>query len=100
MPHSYSQEQVRRFGKLAYLTADPVTIQEGKRAIGQAVSDHQVKARGPGCPHVNLLAQQPFQFNPPRSSPPKDVSADCGSSYPSSPRQPSRGWEHNRCQKD
>ena len=56
-------------GKLAYLTADPMTIQEGKRAITQAVSDHQVKARGPGCPHVNLPAQQPFQFNPLRSSP-------------------------------
>ena len=27
-------------GKLAYLTTDPMTIQEGKRAIGQAVSDH------------------------------------------------------------
>ena len=27
-------------GKLAYLTADPMTIQEGKRAIAQAVSDH------------------------------------------------------------
>ena len=26
-------------GKSAYLTADPVTIQEGKRAIAQAVSD-------------------------------------------------------------
>ena len=34
-------------GKLAYLTADPTTIQEGKRAIAQAVSDHQVKVRGP-----------------------------------------------------
>ena len=37
-------------GKLAYLTADPMTIQEGKRAIAQAVSDNKVKARGPGCP--------------------------------------------------
>ena len=27
-------------GKSAYLTADPMTIQEGKRAIAQAVSDH------------------------------------------------------------
>ena len=72
-------------GKLAYLTADPMTIQEGKRAIAQAVSDHQVKVRGPGHPHVNLLAQQPFQFNPPRSSPPKDTSGDCGSNCPLSP---------------
>ena len=27
-------------GKSAYLTADPMTIQEGKRAIAQAVSNH------------------------------------------------------------
>ena len=27
-------------GKLAYLTVDPMTIQEGKRAIAQAVTDH------------------------------------------------------------
>ena len=51
-------------GKLAYLTADPMTIQEGRQAIAEAVTDHQVKARGPGCPHVNLLAQQPFRFAP------------------------------------
>ena len=50
-------------GKSAYLTADPVTIPEGKRAIAQAVSDNRVKGRGPGHPHVNLLAKQPFQFN-------------------------------------
>ena len=47
-------------GKPAYLTADPLTIQEGKRAIAQAVSDNRVKVRGLGHPHVNLLAQQPF----------------------------------------
>ena len=35
-------------GKLAYLTTDPMTIQEGKRAIAQAVSDNRVKARGLG----------------------------------------------------
>ena len=27
-------------GKLAYLAADPMTIQEGKRAIAQAILDH------------------------------------------------------------
>ena len=27
-------------GKSAYLTADPMRIQEGRRAIPQAVSDH------------------------------------------------------------
>ena len=87
-------------GKLAYLTADPVTIQEGKRAIAQAVSDHQVKARGPGHPCVNLPAQQSFQFNPPRSSPLKDASGDCSSDYPLSPCWLSRGQECNRHQRD
>ena len=51
-------------GKSAYLAADPMPFQEGRRAIAQAITDHQVKARGPGCPNVNLLAQQPFQFDP------------------------------------
>ena len=43
-------------GKLAYLTTNPMTIQEGKRAIAQGVLDNKVKVRGPGCPSVNLLA--------------------------------------------
>ena len=43
-------------GKSAYLTADPMTIQEGKRAIAQAISDHWVKVRGLRHPHVNLPA--------------------------------------------
>ena len=66
-------------GKLAYLTANPMTLQEGKRAITQAVSDHRVKARGPGCPRVNLPAQQPFKFNTSRTSPLGDVLAPYGS---------------------
>ena len=37
-------------GKLAYLTANPMTLQEGKRAIAHAILDHRVKARGPGHP--------------------------------------------------
>ena len=86
-------------GKLAYLT-DSMTIQEGKRAIAQAILDCQVKARGPGCPRVNLLAQQPFWFSPPGSSPPKDASGDCSSNYPPSPHQPPRGWECNRHLRD
>ena len=55
-------------GKLAYLTADPMKIQEGKRAIAQAILDNRVKVRGPRHPHVNPLAQQPFQFNALRTS--------------------------------
>ena len=72
-------------GKLAYLTTDPMTIQEGKRAIAQAVSDNRVKVRGPGCPWVNLLAQQPFKFNTQRTSPPKDVSRDYSSDNQQTP---------------
>ena len=66
-------------GKSAYLTTDPMTIQEGRRAIAQAVLDNRVKARGPGHPQVNLPAQQPFKFNTPRASPPGDVFIHCGS---------------------
>ena len=58
-----------------------MTIQEGKRAIAQAVSDNRVMVRGPGCPHVNSLAQQPFWFNTQRTSPPKDMSGHCSSDY-------------------
>ena len=83
-------------GKPAYLTTDPMTIQEGKRAIAQAVSDNRVKARGLGHPHVNLLAQQPFRFNAQRKSPPKDVSGDCSSDYFQTLHQSSRGRECNR----
>ena len=86
--------------KLAYLATDPMTIQEGKRAIAQAITDGGVKARGPGHPNVNPLAQQPFQFNAQRTSPLKDMPGDCGSDYPPSPCQPSRGLECNRCQRD
>ena len=72
-------------GKAAYLTADPMTIQEGKRAIAQAITDNRVKARGPEHPCANLLAQQPFWFNAHRASPPKDMSGDCGSDYLQTP---------------
>ena len=87
-------------GKSAYLTADPMTIQEGKMAIAQAISDNREKARGPGHPHANLPAQQPYLFNAQRISPPKDVSGDCGSDYLQTPHWSSRGQECNRRQRD
>ena len=37
-------------GKLAYLPTDPLTIQEGRWAIAQAVTDWQVKVRGQDIP--------------------------------------------------
>ena len=66
-------------GKLAYLTANPMTVQEGRRAIAQAILDNRVKARGPGHPWINPQAQQPFKFNTPRTSPPRDMSIHYGS---------------------
>ena len=71
--------------KSAYLTADPMTIQESKRAIAQAVSDNRVKVRGPGCPRVNLPAQQPFKFNTQRTAPLKYVSRDYSSDNQQTP---------------
>ena len=76
-------------GKSAYLTTNPMMLQEGKRAITQAVSDHRVKARGPGCPRVNLPAQQPFRFNASRASPLGDALAPYGSNGGQTPRWPS-----------
>ena len=87
-------------GKLAYLTTDPMTIQEGKRVIAQALMDCQIKERGPGHPCLNLPAQQTIQFNPLRSYPLKDMSGDGGSDYPPSPHWPIRGWKHNRHWRD
>ena len=87
-------------GKLAYLIADPVTIHKGRKAIAQAILDNRVKPRGPRCPCVNLLAHQPFCFNPLRNSPPKDMPRDDCSNYPPSPHRPSRGHECNRQQRD
>ena len=87
-------------GKLAFLATDPVTIQEGKRVIAQAIMDCQIKARGPVCPCVNLLAQQPFWFNPLRSSSLKDMSRDGSSDYLPSPHWPTRDQEHNRHWRD
>ena len=87
-------------GKLAYLTTDPMTIQEGRRAIAQAVSDNRVKARGPGCPWINLPAQQPFKFKTRWTSPPRDVSIHYGSDDQWTPQWPSQGQGCNRRWRD
>ena len=49
---------------------------------------------------MNLPAQQPFWFDPPRSSPLKDASGYFGSDHPLSPHQPSRGQECNKHWRD
>ena len=60
-------------GKPAYLTANPMTLLEGRRAITRAILDQRVKARGPGCPRVNPPAQQPFRFDVFRTPPPESL---------------------------
>ena len=87
-------------GKLAYLTANPMTLQEDRRAIAQAILDHRVKSRGPGHPQVNLPAQQPFRFNTSRASPPGDQSAHKVPKDRQTPRQPFHGRGHNRRRRD
>ena len=91
MPHFLLTGADTWVGKAAYLTTDPMTIQEGKRAIAQAISDNRVTVRGPGHLSANLPAQQPFQFKAHRASPPKDVPGDCSSDYPQTPHHSSRG---------
>ena len=78
-------------GKSGFLTANPMMLQEGRRAIACAISDHRVKARGPGCPQVNLPPQQPFRFNTSRASPPGDQSAHEVPRDRWTPQQPSHG---------
>ena len=87
-------------GKLAYLTASPMMLQEGKRAITQAVLDNKVKARGPGHPRVNLLAQPPFRFDTSRTCLPGDLLANCSSDEGQTPRWLSQGRGHNRRWRD
>ena len=87
-------------GKSTYFAVDPMTIQEGQCAIAQAITDCQVKARGPGHPCVNALAKQPFRFDHPRGSPIKDVSGDGDSDCQQSPCRLPRGLDCNRHQRD
>ena len=75
-------------GKLAYLTTNHMTLQQGKRAIACAVSDQGVKARGPGHPWVNPPAQPPFRFNTSRASPPRDRPAHGVPNNRQTPQQP------------
>ena len=87
-------------GKLAYLATEPMTIQEGQLAIAKAIMDCQVRARDPGHPCVNPLAQQPFRFDQLRGSPIKDASGDGSSDHQPSPHLPPRGRDCNRHQRD
>ena len=74
-------------GKPAYLTADPMTIQEGQQAIAQAITDCQVKVRGPEHSCVNPSTQQPFRFDCTGGSP-KEHPREVGSTHRPLPHQP------------
>ena len=87
-------------GKSAYLTTDPMTLQEGKRAITHAVSDHGVKARGPGHPRVNPLAQLSFRFTTSRASPPGDQSMHEISDDRQTQQWPPQSCGRNRWRRD
>ena len=64
MPHSSSQVQGHGWES----HHRPHDITRRQKGYTQAVSDHRVKAGGPGCPRVNLPVKQPFRFNPSRTS--------------------------------
>ena len=49
-------------GKLAYLAADPLTIQEDQQVIAQVILECQIGARGPGPLHSHPTTPQPFRF--------------------------------------
>ena len=70
--------------------------------MGHCSSHNRLTSKGKGARTslVNLPAQQPFWFDPPRGSPVKDASGDGCSDVQPSPCQPLRGQEHNRCQRD
>ena len=87
-------------GRSAYLTANPMTLQEGKRAMAHAISDQGVKARGPGHPRVNPPAQLPFRFNTSRASPPRDWSAHEVPKDRQTPHWPPQGQGCNRRRRD
>ena len=62
-------------GKLAYLTTDPMTIQEGRRAIAQAILDNRVKARRTWTSPSKSASPTAFQVQYPKGlSTPRDVS--------------------------
>ena len=49
--------------KPAYLATDPLTIQEGQQEIAQAITECQIKVRGPGHPHMNPSTPQLLRFD-------------------------------------
>ena len=87
-------------GKPAYLAADPLTIQEGRWTIAQAITECQTEARGPGQPCLLPLTPQPFRFHHPGDSPWQAHSRDASLDHQPSPNRPQRGWDCNWCRRD
>ena len=81
--------------KPAYLAIDPLTIQEAQWEIAQAITECQIKVRGPGHPCVNPLSPQPFRFDHPEDSPQKDTPRDANSDHQLLPHWPLTGQNHN-----
>ena len=65
-------------GKSAHLAADPLTIQEGWQVIAQAITECQIEARGPGCPHSHPTTAQAFIFSHGDESPQEKCIRDTG----------------------
>ena len=100
MLHSYSQELVHGWENQP---TSLLTQWQFKRVKGPLLKLYWIIELRQGdldIPCVNLPDQQPFWFNALRTSPLKDMSGDCGSDYPQSPCQPSRGQERNRRWRD
>ena len=49
--------------KPAYLGTDPLTIQEGRQTIAQAIAECWTEERGPGPPHSLLSTPQPYKVH-------------------------------------
>ena len=87
-------------GKLAYIAADPLTIQGGWWAITQAITEHWIEVKGPGQPHSHLLTPQLFRFHCPGDSPWKECSRDTCFDHQPLPHRPQRCWDFDQCQRD
>ena len=87
-------------GKPAYLATNPLTIQEGQWTIAQAITDHQIQARGPEQPHLHPSTPQPFRFHHPGDSPQKDHPRDASFKHQPLPHRPQKGRDLNWHRRD
>ena len=50
-------------GKQAQISAKPVSVDDGRQLIAQAITKGHIKPRGPGCPWSIPPAFMPFNFH-------------------------------------